>query len=186
MKKVINMMLMLVIVSLFTGCIDKEAYIESVKKLGFQDGRTVESIVIDKIVGIEFEALNKDEISTSGNFIIFNKTGDYVMNSGYLEQQIGKAAMKASVIGIYKTPEIEWSIEGETSKGKVISARSSNGYIRVTVTEDGDYIQLNTDDIQVINNGLYVNDKTIQFNIFINNCLYKEWEKEMKELEDTV
>ena len=165
---------MIGLVLLFTGCASDDEYIAVVKGLKFTGGDSVKSIVLHKLTGVKFEIENAGQMdASSGNYIYLRESRIRVYPEIHSKVDIGNAALGSGVVPVNLfDQDITWEIEGDTADGKVITTTTETGMIRITVTEDGDYVTTNTDDIVVVNyDGLLIDELTININVFINECI---------------
>lgn len=151
MKKIV--FLLGVILILFTGCIGEEDYINSVKAISFNNGMSVEDIVNKDVEAIEFSQLNNlEENRTNPLFLINFYNTDFLSN-----------------LKMPSTPELKWEIEGKTKTGKIVVAYNEKVKIKIQTREDGDYIQVSTDEINVYSqkNNKAISSDTLNFAIEI-------------------
>lgn len=131
MKKIVFLLGLLLV--LLTGCVGDEDYINTVKSISFNNGMSVEDIVNKNVEAIEFSQINNlEENRTNPLFLINFYSTDFLSN-----------------LKMPSTPELKWEIEGKTKTGKIVVAYNDEVKVKIQTIEDGDYVQVSTDEINV-------------------------------------
>lgn len=137
MKKVLGILFGMVL--MLTGCSSDEDYINTVKTMTFSDGQTVEAYVEDNVKAGEMLKLN--------NYTLLMNEGIlFLMNFGSKDEILYVLEQGGVKLPENITP-ITWEIEGETKDGKVVIASNENIRVKIETTQNGDYIESNTDKI---------------------------------------
>lgn len=127
------------ILLMLTGCSSDEDYINTVKKITFPDGVTVEKLVDNNIKGGETYLVNDK------NFL-FNEAVLLMLSFGS-KDEINFALKQGGFTVPEKFSEVKWAVEGETKNGKVIVASNDKIKVRIETEKNGDYIETKTSDI---------------------------------------
>lgn len=139
MKKMIVIFILLL--GILTGCSSDSDYIETVKGITFDDGKSVEEIVNEKVLIGNFYSENElDEILANPmNIFLFSMNHKEVIKKGFKD-----AGIKMPI-----SSKIKWEVEGETREGKILTASDEKVKVKITARKNGDYIELYTTDIQL-------------------------------------
>lgn len=138
MKKILGVLILMLSVA-FTGCSSDKSYINTVKSITFDNGKSVEDIVNEnaKIGEFYFENDLQETLSNPYMFIFYLNGKDEAIS------QLKEAGIKMPV-----PDKLKWQVEGETSKGKVLIASNDMIKIKINTRQNGDYIELYEYDIQ--------------------------------------
>ncbi|NME35585.1 MULTISPECIES: hypothetical protein [Fusobacterium] len=137
MKKILSVLFLLGMF-LFTGCGDGN-YIDTVKMITFDDGKTVEEIAQGYIEGGEFYKLNYSEL---------NSQKIRLQAMFYMTDEGAYSTAKQMGLKLQKPTTVEWKVAGKTEKGKILEVTSSNVVVTIQTAKDGDYISLYMTDIK--------------------------------------
>lgn len=141
MKKILAIIMSCVL--FLVGCNKNNEYIETVMNIRFEDGKTVEKIVNEKVIAGEFYLDNTTKLKFNraayGLSVVAMKISE--------EKQLKKYYDLGVVMPLLK--ELDWKIEGNTENGKVVVAKTDRVLVRIPTVKNGDYVQVNKDDIAV-------------------------------------
>lgn len=138
MKKLAVALILLVLT--LAGCTSDSDYIETVKKITFDDGSSVEEIVKEKVKVGEFYSENDLDgiLSNPMQLFLFSMN-----NAATIRQGLKDAGIKMPV-----PAELKWEIDGDTKDGKILIASNDKIKVRITTRKNGDYVELYGKDIQ--------------------------------------
>lgn len=184
MKKIINIVMVLLIVFAFTGCSNDEEYIESVKGITFDNGETVKDIVNDYLLATDLVirnegrikyTLSKDSWDYNATRLEFKGSRDSIPSYEMYFERIAAGANTAGYEVLYDEPEYNWVIEGKTSTGRIIIVTSKYGKMKMTTIDDGDYITMYKNSIKAVP---YKGNKIVgsfdrRMALLINRCVIK-------------
>lgn len=127
------------ILLMLTGCSSDEEYINTVKKITFPDGVTVEKMVDNNVkVGETYLVNDKN--------LLFNEAVVFMLSFGS-KDEINFTLRQSGFTLPEKISEIKWGVEGKTKTGKVIVASNDKIKVKIETEENGDYIETKTSDI---------------------------------------
>ena len=127
------------ILLMLTGCSSDEEYINTVKKITFPDGVTVEKMVDNNVKAGETYLVNDKNL-------LFNEAVVFMLSFGS-KDEINFTLRKSGFTLPEKISEIKWGVEGKTKTGKVIVASNDKIKVKIKTEENGDYIETKTSDI---------------------------------------
>ena len=127
------------ILLMLTGCSSDEEYINTVKKITFPDGVTVEKMVDNNVKAGETYLVNDKNL-------LFNKAVVFMLSFGS-KDEINFTLRQSGFTLPEKISEIKWGVEGKTKTGKVIVASNDKIKVKIETEENGDYIETKTSDI---------------------------------------
>lgn len=145
MKKFL--MVLFVILGVLTGCSggNDSDYINTVKSMNTNNNEKIEDLVNKLLRRSEFYSLNK-------NFLSFDEHQTPMIVLSY---QIAPNEMFSQLKNVnpilLKLKNLNWEIEGKTKKGKVIAVSTDLVLVKIPTEQDGDYIKLNTEEIEIYN-----------------------------------
>lgn len=135
MKKLLGI---LVFIIFLVGCSSEDKdYINTVKGMTFDSGKTVETYVEEQMALGEFELLNSDIIVNSFTYIYT------LMNDEQLNE-----VFRNSDVKMPKKKEITWKVEGETKDGKIVIAYNDTILVKIQTIKNGDYIESDSSKIK--------------------------------------
>lgn len=125
----------------FHNSTKKSNYINRVKMVTFDNGKSVEQHVQDSIVAGEMYLANNSSFFLNKGVLFLLKYAGKDEALFFFEQ---------SGLTIPKNfSDIVWEIDGESQTGKVLVASNNKIKVRFEVTENGDYIEINPNRIAV-------------------------------------
>lgn len=127
------------ILLILTGCSSDEEYINTVKKITFPDGVTVEQMVDNNVKAGETYLVNDKNL-------LFNEAVVFMLSFGS-KDEINFTLRQSGFTLPEKISEIKWVVEGKTKTGKVIVASNDKIKVKIETEENGDYIETKTSDI---------------------------------------
>ena len=127
------------ILLMLTGCSSDEEYINTVKKITFPDGVTVEQMVDNNVKAGETYLVNDKNL-------LFNEAVVFMLSFGS-KDEINFTLRQSGFTLPEKISEIKWIVEGKTKTGKVIVASNDKIKVKIETEENGDYIETKTSDI---------------------------------------
>lgn len=127
------------ILLMLTGCSSDEEYINTVKKITFPDGVTVEKMVDNNVKAGETYLVNDKNL-------LFNEAVVFMLSFGS-KDEINFTLRQSGFTLPEKISEIKWGVEGKTKIGKVIVASNDKIKVKIKTEENGDYIETKTNDI---------------------------------------
>lgn len=127
------------ILLMLTGCSSDEEYINTVKKITFPDGVTVEKMVDNNVKAGETYLVNDKNL-------LFNEAVVFMLSFGS-KDEINFTLRQSGFTLPEKISEIKWVVEGKTKTGKVIVASNDKIKVKIETEENGDYIETKTSDI---------------------------------------
>lgn len=127
------------ILLMLTGCSSDEEYINTVKKITFPDGVTVEQMVDNNVKAGETYLVNDKNL-------LFNEAVVFMLSFGS-KDEINFTLRQSGFTLPEKISEIKWVVEGKTKTGKVIVASNDKIKVKIKTEENGDYIETKTSDI---------------------------------------
>lgn len=127
------------ILLMLTGCSSDEEYINTVKKITFPDGVTVEKMVDNNVKAGETYLVNDKNL-------LFNEAVVFMLSFGS-KDEINFTLRQTGFTLPEKISEIKWGVEGKTKTGKVIVASNDKIKVKIKTEENGDYIETKTSDI---------------------------------------
>ncbi len=127
------------ILLMLTGCSSDEEYINTVKKITFPDGVTVEKMVDNNVKAGETYLVNDKNL-------LFNEAVVFMLSFGS-KDEINFTLRQSGFTLPEKISEIKWGVEGKTKTGKVIVASNDKIKVKIKTEENGDYIETKTSDI---------------------------------------
>ena len=127
------------ILLMLTGCSSDEGYINTVKKITFPDGVTVEKMVDNNVKAGETYLVNDKNL-------LFNEAVVFMLSFGS-KDEINFTLRQSGFTLPEKISEIKWGVEGKTKTGKVIVASNDKIKVKIETEENGDYIETKTSDI---------------------------------------
>lgn len=127
------------ILLMLTGCSSDEEYINTVKKITFPDGVTVEKMVDNNGKAGETYLVNDKNL-------LFNEAVVFMLSFGS-KDEINFTLRQSGFTLPEKISEIKWGVEGKTKTGKVIVASNDKIKVKIKTEENGDYIETKTSDI---------------------------------------
>ena len=127
------------ILLMLTGCSSDEEYINTVKKITFPDGVTVEKMVDNNVKAGETYLVNDKNL-------LFNEAVVFMLSFGS-KDEINFTLRQSGFTLPEKISEIKWVVEGKTKTGKVIVASNDKIKVKIKTEENGDYIETKTNDI---------------------------------------
>lgn len=127
------------ILLMLTGCSSDEEYINTVKKITFPDGVTVEKMVDNNVKAGETYLVNDKNL-------LFNEAVIFMLSFGS-KDEINFTLRQSGFTLPEKISEIKWGVEGKTKTGKVIVASNDKIKVKIETEENGDYIETKTSDI---------------------------------------
>ena len=127
------------ILLMLTGCSSDEEYINTVKKITFPDGVTVEKMVDNNVKAGETYLVNDKNL-------LFNEAVVFMLSFGS-KDEINFTLRQSGFTLPEKISEIKWVVEGKTKTGKVIVASNDKIKVKIKTEENGDYIETKTSDI---------------------------------------
>ena len=127
------------ILLMLTGCSSDEEYINTVKKITFPNGVTVEKIVDNNVEAGETYLVNDKNL-------LFNEAVVFMLSFGS-KDEINFTLRQSGFTLPEKISEIKWVVEGKTKTGKVIVASNDKIKVKIETEENGDYIETKTSDI---------------------------------------
>lgn len=127
------------ILLMLTGCSSDEEYINTVKKITFPDGVTVEKMVDNNVKAGETYLVNDKNL-------LFNEAVVFMLSFGS-KDEINFTLRQSGFTLPEKISEIKWGVEGKTKTGKVIVASNDKIKVKIETEENGDYIETKTSDI---------------------------------------
>ena len=127
------------ILLMLTGCSSDEKYINTVKKITFPDGVTVEKMVDNNVKAGETYLVNDKNL-------LFNEAVVFMLSFGS-KDEINFTLRQSGFTLPEKISEIKWVVEGKTKTGKVIVASNDKIKVKIKTEENGDYIETKTSDI---------------------------------------
>lgn len=127
------------ILLMLTGCSSDEEYINTVKKITFPDGVTVEKMVDNNVKAGETYLVNDKNL-------LFNEAVVFMLSFGS-KDEINFTLRQSGFTLPEKISEIKWVVEGKTKTGKVIVASNDKIKVKIETEENGDYIETKTNDI---------------------------------------
>lgn len=127
------------ILLMLTGCSSDEEYINTVKKITFPDGVTVEQMVDNNVKAGETYLVNDKNL-------LFNEAVVFMLSFGS-KDEINFTLRQSGFTLPEKISEIKWVVEGKTKTGKVIVASNDKIKVKIETEENGDYIETKTSDI---------------------------------------
>jgi hypothetical protein len=127
------------ILLMLTGCSSDEEYINTVKKITFPDGVTVEKMVDNNVKAGETYLVNDKNL-------LFNEAVVFMLSFGS-KDEINFTLRQSGFTLPEKISEIKWGVEGKTKTGKVIVASNDKIKVKIKTEENGDYIETKTNDI---------------------------------------
>ena len=127
------------ILLMLTGCSSDEKYINTVKKITFPDGVTVEKMVDNNVKAGETYLVNDKNL-------LFNEAVVFMLSFGS-KDEINFTLRQSGFTLPEKISEIKWVVEGKTKTGKVIVASNDKIKVKIETEENGDYIETKTSDI---------------------------------------
>lgn len=145
MKKIL--ILFVLMLGLLTGCggISDSDYINTVKSINTNNNEKIEDVAKRLLRQSEFYLLNKDSLAFE----------DHQMQMVVLSYQIAPNEMFRQIKGVNPMlPELKnlkWKIDGKTKKGKVVAVSTDLILLKIPTEQDGDYVRLETKDIQIYN-----------------------------------
>lgn len=127
------------ILLMLTGCSSDEEYINTVKKITFPDGVTIEKMVDNNVKAGETYLVNDKNL-------LFNEAVVFMLSFGS-KDEINFTLRQSGFTLPEKISEIKWVVEGKTKTGKVIVASNDKIKVKIKTEENGDYIETKTSDI---------------------------------------
>lgn len=127
------------ILLMLTGCSSDEEYINSVKKITFPDGVSVEKLVDNNIKAGETHLINDK------NFL-FNEAVLFMLSFGS-KDEINFALKQGGFTIPENFSEAKWIVEGKTKTGKILIASNDKIKVRIETEKNGDYIEIKKADI---------------------------------------
>lgn len=127
------------ILLMLTRCSSDEEYINTVKKITFPDGVTVEKMVDNNVKAGETYLVNDKNL-------LFNEAVVFMLSFGS-KDEINFTLRQSGFTLPEKISEIKWGVEGKTKTGKVIVASNDKIKVKIKTEENGDYIETKTSDI---------------------------------------
>lgn len=127
------------ILLMLTGCSSDEEYINTVKKITFPDGITVEKLVDNNIKAGETYLANDKKL-------LFNEAVVFMLSFGS-KDEINFTLKQGGFILPEQFSEVKWVVEGETKTGKVVVASNDKIKVKIKTEKNGDYIETRTSDI---------------------------------------
>lgn len=135
MKKLFGI---LILILSLAGCSSNDNdFINSLKSMTFNNGKTIETYVEEQMALGEFQLLNSKIIVTSFTYI-------YTLMS---DEQVYEV-FKNSNVKMPEKKEITWEVEGETKDGKVVVAYNDKILVKIQTVKNGDYIETDTGKIK--------------------------------------
>lgn len=139
MKKVLSILCFLLFT--LTGCITNSDYIETVKTMTFDDGTTVEEHV-QNLVELGYVYENNSNLlypfdSSNYALLLFTPPADF------------NQLLAENNFVMPKKSKLDWDIEGKTDSGKVVVASNKEYEVKIPTFQNGDYIQLYAEDMEV-------------------------------------
>lgn len=179
MKKIL--VVLSILAGVLTGCVggsDSE-YISTVKEISFNNGKTVENVVKEKLIGARFQELyGENELLSNMGVIILLSTVDYGVTNDL--RKLKKLLEQQNIVPItIEDKDIKWEVEGETKRGKTIKAFTEKEIVKISTEQDGDYIKLNYDDINVFTkkDGKLLKSNNTEGNDQLNTTLINFYKK---------
>lgn len=132
---------------LLLGCgVNDTKYINAVKEVKLENGKSVNEYVNYTIKGIESYSLNKDKID-------FNKEEtSKIIFWGFLFSQEGQKEMaqefKNMGIVIPEKSNLKWKIEGKEGKGKIVVVTTKNAIVKIKTEDNGENIEVRSENIE--------------------------------------
>ena len=172
------------ILLMLTRCSSDEEYINTVKKITFPDGVTVEKMVDNNVKAGETYLVNDKNL-------LFNEAVVFMLSFGS-KDEINFTLRQSGFTLPEKISEIKWGVEGKTKTGKVIVASNDKIKVKIKTEENGDYIETKTSDI--ITYELPSNKVILQeeldimgefYNLAIKNGYTNQKAEEVKESEES-
>lgn len=141
MKKLL--LIMLVVIFSLVGCTNDNEYLDTVKKITFDNGQTMEEIMT--------EMLTCGEIVIENPFIEKISESKIKSISMYSSKKFAKSFDNNPLL-IPNINNIKWKIQGNTSNGKIILASTNDITAKIPTVKDGDYVEVNFNDIKLYDN----------------------------------
>ena len=172
------------ILLMLTGCSSDEEYINTVKKITFPDGVTVEKMVDNNVKAGETYLVNDKNL-------LFNEAVVFMLSFGS-KDEINFTLRQSGFTLPEKISEIKWVVEGKTKTGKVIVASNDKIKVKIKTEENGDYIETKTSDIityELPSNKVIPQDELDImgefYNLAIKNGYTNQKAEEVKESEES-
>lgn len=122
------------ILLMFTGCLNEESYLNTVKNYKFHDGKSVEQLVNNNIISGEVHLKNDK------NFL-FNETVLFMLNFGSKED-INNTLKQSGFVVPEKSSQPKWSVKETLKTGKIIEVSNDKIKVRIETQEDKKYIKI--------------------------------------------
>lgn len=137
---------LIVIVCIFVGInffnsSKSDNYITNVKAITFENGQTMEQYVNDNIIAGEMYQANKS------NFL-FNKGVLFLLKYAGKDEAL-YLFKQSGLIVPDNISNISWKLDGKTQTGNVIIASNEKIKIKFEITENGDYLEINPNKINI-------------------------------------
>ncbi|MGL5280077.1 MAG: hypothetical protein ACRC8M_13590 [Cetobacterium sp.] len=145
MKKML--ILFILMLGLLTGCggVSDSDYINTVKSINTNNNEKIEDLANRLLRQSEFYLLNKDSLGFE----------DYQMQGIFLAYQVAPNVLleqiKRENSRLPEMKKLKWKIDGKTKKGKVVAVSTDLILIKIPTEQDGDYVSLDTKNIQIYN-----------------------------------
>lgn len=141
MKKLL--LIILVVIFSLTGCTNDDEYLNTVKKIIFDNGQTMEEIMT--------------EMLTCGEIIIENPFIEKISESKIKDISVFSSKKFAksfnnNTLFIPNIKNIEWNIQENISNGKIILASTNNITAKIPTIKNGDSIEINFNNIKLYDN----------------------------------
>ena len=175
MKRV-GLIIVLVFLVFITACGADSNYIETVKAISSQNGVTVERVVKNRINAGEFFVSNQNTNFMAYGLDMWIQNIDIAAFGAAVEGQGANkqdySALKQAGAKTVSDVSLKWKVEGKTRTATIVRVTGKNVYVKIPVYQDGDYLSLDFNEIQVYtNSNKLINLKTIDGCYKISNFM---------------
>ena len=172
MKVLKKILVILSFLFFIVACGTDSSYIESVKSITNQNGYTVEEIIENMVDAGEFFVENQDSKFMPQGLGKLAQ-GIYILQYGGQEDRKELyTALKKEGIKVVSDISFKWEIEGKTAVAKIVKVTGKNVYVKFPVYKDGDYLNIDFDEIQVYTkSGKLIDFETIKASLIVLDFL---------------
>ena len=145
MKNILKSLIILILI-LTTGCggVSDSDYIATVKSLNLNN-ESMDEIANRMLRQSEFYLLNKNSLAFEDHQIRL-----VVLSYQIYPNELFKQIKSANPM-LPELKNLKWKIDGKTKKGKVVAVSTDLVLVKIPTEQDGDYVRLNIDDVQIYN-----------------------------------
>ena len=152
------------------------AYIETVKSISNQNSVTVERVVRNRINAGEFFVANRNSDFMAFGLDMWIQNIDLAAFGAAVEGQGANkqvySALKQAGAKTVSDVSLKWKVEGKTRTATIVRVTGKNVYAKIPVYQDGDYLSLDFNEIQVYtNSNQLINSRTINGCYKISNFM---------------